>query len=192
MKEYIAISLYNPSNQSNPVKSTDNMLRPNKPKAPMRYLLYLLPLLLPATSHAMVYHYQPGSAVIALHALLTHPLPSQMNITAEINVSQKNGTKFITRFLYFKKESDCLVPTTGGLIAGHQNTESHDLTLALHDLSRLEGNAIFQWFVSNNNKDFRGYAAIPFDKSCTNQYSLPICDAYNKPIILTITSTVKK
>lgn len=158
----------------------------------MRYLLYLLPLLLPTTSHAMNYRYQPGSAVIALHALMSHRLPSEMNITAEINVSQKNEAKSITRFLYFKQESDWLVPTTGGLIAGHQNTESHDLKIKLYDLSRLEGSATFKWFVSNDNKDFDGYAVIPFDKSCTHQYNLPICDAYNKPIILTITSSIKK
>jgi len=165
----------------------------------VKYLLTFL-LLIPAGCHAMIHrHYTPAQAitpaVTLLHTFMSHPpLPSEMNITAEMNIPQKNGAKHVTKFLYLKQESDDLVPVTpGGLIAAHQNTESYDLDIKLQDIDD-SGNAILMVIAHNEveEKSFNGSVTLPLNASCTKTYPLPLSDENSKPITLTITSTIKK
>lgn len=150
-------------------------------------------LLIPAGCHAMYRHYHYNPAAIVLDSFKQHPLPSEMNITAEMNIPQKNGMKHVTKFLYLKEESDELVPTPGGLIAAHQNTESYDLDIELLCIEHSKGKAVFTVIACNDQeKSFNGSVTLPLNDSCTKTYQLPISDENNNPITITITSTIKK
>lgn len=163
----------------------------------MRYLLTLL-LLLPTASYAMLhrYHryesYQHFPTLMALNALTLHSLPSQMDITAEMAIPQKKGLRTVSRYLYFKQQSDELVPTPGGLIAGHQNTEAYDLEIILNTLNRATGNAKFICTVTHTGGSHDDLITISFTSSSTKTYTLPMKDEYDNPITLIIKSTVKK
>lgn len=162
----------------------------------MRHFLVVL-LLLPAASHAMSRHhrfegYHQPPVVLILNALSLYSLPSQMDITADMAIPQKNGLRTVSRYLYFKQESDELVPIPGGLIAGHQNTESYDLEISLGTLNRVTGNAKFICTVTHPGASHDDVITIPFTSSATKKYTLPIKDEYDNPIILIIKSTIKK
>lgn len=160
------------------------------------FVIYLLPVLLlfSTASHAM-HHAHHASAILAIIALASPSLPSHMDIVAEMQIPQKNGLRSVTKFLYLKKQSDQLVPTPGGLIAGHQDTESHDLEISLEKLDRSAGNAIFKCMVTETNKHSDSLfhsIKVPLNASSSKTYQLPIGDEHNKPITLTIKSTIQE
>jgi hypothetical protein len=155
-----------------------------------RYLL-TLGLLLTTTSHAMgMLRHGYNPLFTALNSLALPDLPAEMRVTAEIKIPQKNGVKSIAKFLYFKKKSNDLISTPGGLIAGHSDAARHDLEIVLYDIDYVAGDAIFTWEAHDTKSIVTGIARIPFDESSTKTYPLSIHDASNKPILLTITTTI--
>ncbi len=156
----------------------------------MRHFLALL-LLLPAVSHAMQRY--DNAAMRAFNSLMLHSLPSQMNIVAEMKIPQKNGTRSVARFLYFKGQSDTLVPTTGGLLAGHQDSESYNLEIELQEVDRDTGYAEFECKVKKvEGPSAVGTIKIPLNASSAKTYPLSMHDEFGQPIQVTIQSTIKK